>query len=47
MAGTGKAAENGILFKSAEALEESSKVDLVIFDKTGTLTKGEPNVMRS
>lgn len=45
MAGSGKAAENGILFKSAEAIEKSSRVDLVVFDKTGTLTKGEPSVV--
>ncbi|MBC7347716.1 MAG: copper-translocating P-type ATPase, partial [Clostridia bacterium] len=44
MAGTGKGAENGILFKSAEALELSSKLKVVVFDKTGTLTKGEPSV---
>lgn len=44
MAGTGKGAENGILFKGAEALELSSKLKVVVFDKTGTLTKGEPSV---
>ena len=44
MAGTGKGAENGILFKGADAVEASSKLNAVIFDKTGTLTKGEPAV---
>ena len=41
MVGTGKGAENGILIKSAEAFERSSKTNVVLFDKTGTLTKGE------
>ena len=44
MAGTGKAAELGLLFKGADAVEAASKVEVVIFDKTGTLTKGEPSV---
>ena len=44
MAGTGKGAENGILFKGADAVEASSKLNAVVFDKTGTLTKGEPSV---
>ena len=44
MAGTGKAAENGVLFKSAEAIEKASKLQTIVFDKTGTLTKGEPSV---
>jgi Cu+-exporting ATPase len=44
MAGTGKGAENGILFKGADAVEESSKLNAVVFDKTGTLTRGEPSV---
>jgi Cu+-exporting ATPase len=44
MVGSGKGAENGILFKSAEALETTGKVQLVIMDKTGTITKGEPEV---
>lgn len=41
MIGTGKGAENGILFKDAESLEILHKADMVIFDKTGTITKGE------
>ncbi len=44
MAGTGKAAENGILIKSAEALENLSAVDTVVLDKTGTVTTGEMSV---
>ncbi len=44
MMGTGKGAENGILIKSAEVLEASKKITVVVFDKTGTLTKGKPEV---
>jgi P-type Cu+ transporter len=44
MAGTGKAAEYGVLFKGAEAIENTSKLQIIVFDKTGTLTKGEPSV---
>ncbi len=44
MAGTGKGAENGILFKGTGALEASSKLNAIVFDKTGTLTRGEPSV---
>ena len=44
MAGTGKAAENGILIKSAEALENLSSIDTVVLDKTGTVTTGEMSV---
>ena len=42
--GTGKAASSGILFRNAESIEVSGKVDLVVFDKTGTLTLGRPVV---
>lgn len=44
MVGIGKGAKNGILIKSAEALEEMNKVDTLITDKTGTLTEGKPSV---
>ncbi len=44
MVGTGKGAENGILIKSAEALQKAHEIDTIIFDKTGTLTKGKPEV---
>ncbi|MGE3325205.1 MAG: heavy metal translocating P-type ATPase [Acidimicrobiia bacterium] len=44
MVGTGLGAKRGVLFKSAEALETSAHVDVVVCDKTGTLTKGEPEV---
>lgn len=44
MAGSGKGAENGILFKGAEAIETTSRLNAIVFDKTGTLTKGEPSV---
>lgn len=44
MVGTGKAAQYGILIKSAQALETANKINTVILDKTGTITKGEPEV---
>ena len=44
MVGTGKAAEYGILIKSAEALETLHKVDTVVLDKTGTVTEGRPRL---
>ena len=44
MVGTGKAAQLGILIKSAEALETLHKVDTVVLDKTGTVTEGRPRL---
>ena len=44
MVGTGKGAEQGILIRSAEALERSHQINTVLLDKTGTLTQGEPEV---
>ncbi len=46
MAGTGKAAENGILIKNGEALQHSSKIDVVVLDKTGTVTSGKPEISK-
>ena len=45
MAGTGKGAEKGILFKSSEALETATKLDTIVLDKTGTITMGKPAVV--
>ncbi len=45
MAGTGKGAERGVLFKNSEALELASKLDTVVLDKTGTITVGKPAVV--
>ena len=44
MVGNGKGAKNGILFKTAVALEETGKTQIVALDKTGTITSGEPRV---
>ena len=44
MVGTGKGATNGILIKSAEALETAHNIDSVVLDKTGTITQGKPVV---
>ncbi|MFB9860774.1 heavy metal translocating P-type ATPase [Salinicoccus siamensis] len=44
MVGTGKGAENGILFKGGEHLEKTHSLDVIIMDKTGTITKGKPEV---
>lgn len=44
MVGTGRAAKNGILFKSGESIENAHKLDTLVFDKTGTLTLGKPVV---
>ncbi len=42
--GTGRAAEDGILFKGRDSLERASEVDVVLTDKTGTLTRGRPRL---
>ena len=44
MAGTGKGAEQGILFKSSEALENATRLNTIVLDKTGTITVGKPAV---
>ncbi|MBW2327654.1 MAG: copper-translocating P-type ATPase, partial [Deltaproteobacteria bacterium] len=45
MAGTGKGAEKGILFKKSESLEMATKLDTIVLDKTGTITMGKPAVV--
>jgi len=44
MVGNGRGAENGVLFKTSEALEETGRTQIVALDKTGTITTGEPSV---
>lgn len=44
MVGSGAGARGGILFKTAQSLEQTGRADIVILDKTGTITKGEPEV---
>ncbi|MBN2123456.1 MAG: copper-translocating P-type ATPase [Deltaproteobacteria bacterium] len=45
MAGTGKGAERGMLFRNSEALEAAAALDTVVLDKTGTITEGRPSVV--
>ena len=44
MVGSGMGAKHGIMFKTAESLEEAGKIEIIALDKTGTITKGEPKV---
>jgi len=44
MVGVGKGAQNGVLIKNAQALEQMDKVNVLIIDKTGTITEGKPSV---
>lgn len=45
MVGVGKGAENGILIKDAESLEQAKNINAIILDKTGTITEGKPEVV--
>lgn len=45
MVGVGKGAENGILIKDAQSLEQAKDIDAIILDKTGTITEGRPEVI--
>jgi len=45
MVATGKAAQSGVLFKNAEAIEIMRKVNTLVVDKTGTLTEGKPKLV--
>ena len=45
MAGTGKGAETGILFKTSDALEAATRLHTILMDKTGTITQGKPSVV--
>ena len=46
LAGTGVAAQHGILIRNADALEHAARVNFVVFDKTGTLTEGKPKLVQ-
>lgn len=46
MAGSGRAAEFGILFKGGEHLEKTHRLDTIVLDKTGTVTNGKPRLDR-
>jgi Cu+-exporting ATPase len=44
MVGTGKGAENGLLFRSSDALEQAGRIKTIVLDKTGTITRGQPTI---